>query len=171
MFALSEELTIIYGNEYLSERVEKDILTLYNQFKTKYQTQKNERIVEEFNDRDYREQWPREYQCSDGHYVRSLSEKNIDDWLYNNGYLHAYEKSVYMDSQPDAIVISDFYLPKTNTYIEFWGIKNDERYEKRKAVKIKLYEENNLNRIDLNEQDIKRLDDIMPRLIAKYSKK
>ena len=123
-----------------------------------------------FNNTDYRKKWSKDYQCADGHYVRSLSEQSIDNWLYNNGYQHSYEKSVYMKTKPDAVVLSDFYLPQEDIYIEFWGIENDEQYEKRKQEKIKLYNENNLNRIDLTKEDIKRLDDIMPRLISKFIK-
>lgn len=123
-----------------------------------------------FKNTDYRKKWSRDYQCADGHYVRSLSEQSIDNWLYNNGYQHSYEKSVYMKTKPDAVVLSDFYLPKEDIYIEFWGIENDEQYEKRKQEKIRLYNENNLNRIDLTKEDIKRLDDIMPRLINKFTK-
>lgn len=170
MFALAEELQNIYDNDYLIERVENDLKLLSKQFQNKNKEMKDKKIAEEFNDKDFREKWPREYQCEDGHYVRSLSEQSIDNWLYNNGYLHAYEKSVYMPTQPNAIVLSDFYLPKGNVYIEFWGIEDDEKYAKRKDIKNKLYEENNINKIDLTQQDIKRLNDIMPRLIDKFTR-
>lgn len=123
-----------------------------------------------FNNKDYRKKWSKDYQCADGHYVRSLSEQSIDNWLYNNGYQHSYEKAVFMKTKPNAVVLSDFYLPKENIYIEFWGIENDEQYEKRKQEKIKLYNENNINRIDLTIEDVKRLDDVMPRLINNFTK-
>lgn len=123
-----------------------------------------------FNNKDYRKKWSKDYQCADGHYVRSLSEQSIDNWLYNNGYQHSYEKAVFIKTKPDAVVLSDFYLPKENIYIEFWGIENDEQYEKRKQEKIKLYNENNINRIDLTIEDVKRLDDVMPRLINNFTK-
>lgn len=123
-----------------------------------------------FNNKDYRKKWSKDYQCADGHYVRSLSEQSIDNWLYNNGYQHSYEKAVFMKTKPNAVILSDFYLPKENIYIEFWGIENDEQYEKRKQEKIKLYNENNINRIDLTIEDVKRLDDVMPRLINNFTK-
>ncbi len=170
MFALAEELENTYDNDYLIKRVENDLITAHNTYKENKTKEKEQKLVEEFNDKDIREKWPREYQCADGHYVRSLSEQNIDNWLYNNGYLHAYEKSVYLESNPNAIILCDFYLPKGKIYIEFWGLKDIDEYEKRKAIKIKMYDDNKLNRIDLNEQDIKRLDDILPRLIAKFTK-
>ena len=95
----------------------------------------------------------------------------IDNWLYNNGYVHAYEKSVYMETEPDAVVLSDFYVKDINLYIEFWGIEDDEKYIKRKETKIKLYDNNNYKRLDLTEKDIKRLNDILPRELGKYTKR
>lgn len=168
-FALAEELDNIYDDSYLLNRVKSDILKSIDKIERNSKKQKNSK--DNFNDKDFREKWPREHQCEDGHYVRSLSEMLIDNWLYNNGYLHAYEKSVYMDTDPDAVVLSDFYLPKGNVYIEFWGLEDDEQYLKRKNKKIKLYEDNAYNRIDLTESDIKRLNDIMPRKLGEYIKK
>ncbi len=124
-----------------------------------------------FNDEDYRTQWPAQNQCDDGHYVRSYSEMLIDNWLYNNGYVHAYEKSVFIESEPEAVVLSDFYLPQGDVYIEFWGMNDDETYKKRKAKKINYYEVNNINLISLEEKDVKRLNDIMPRYLHKFLKK
>lgn len=174
MFALSEELQYIYDNEYLAERVNKDIITLHTQFTKKLENLKEKKIVEEFDDRDIRDQWPREILCKDGHYVRSRAEKIIDDWLYDNGYVHAYEKLVFMPTAPNDNILCDFFLPKgkifkEEIYIEFWGLEDNENYNKRKNYKIKLYNENNLNRIDLNEKEINRIEDIMPRLLAKYT--
>ncbi len=170
MQALAEELYNIYDNDYLISRVYSDILSLYNNKKQNLNKNNSEQN-DNFNDKDFREMWPREHQCEDGHYVRSLSEMLIDNWLYNHGYLHAYEKSVYMDTDPEAIVLSDFYLPQGNVYIEFWGIEDNEKYIKRKEQKIKLYNDNDYNRIDLTEKDIKRMDDIMPRKLGEFIKR
>ena len=167
MWALAEEYENIYEDEYLIKRVKFDIQNSLERFKNKVNTANNN---DTFNDEDFRERWPREHQCEDGHYVRSLSEMLIDNWLYNHDYVHAYEKSVFMESDPEAVVLSDFYLKNKNVYIEFWGLEDNEKYSKRKEEKIKLYDENHYNRIDLTEKDIKRLDDIMPRLLCKYKK-
>lgn len=166
MWALAEEYENIYDKIYLLDRVKFDILNELDKFKNKTNTDNNDA----FNDEDFRERWPREHQCEDGHYVRSLSEMLIDNWLYNHDYVHAYEKSVFMESNPEAVVLSDFYLKNKNVYIEYWGLEDNEKYLKRKEEKIKLYDENNYNRIDLSEKDIKRLDDIMPRLLSKFKK-
>ncbi len=164
MFALSEEFQNIYDDDYLTKIANKDILEIMK-------NSKNIETSQKFNDEDFRNKWPREHQCDDGHYVRSEAEKIIDDWLYRNNYVHAYEKSVYMDTEPNAVVLSDFYLPEGDVYIEFWGIEDNEKYNNRKETKIKLYDENKYNRIDLTMDDIKRINDIMPRKLGQFIKR
>lgn len=170
LISTSEELSLYHNDNYLRNRYIKDIENL-----KKYANERNENnIINEnskkntFDDDDYRKQWPAEHQCDDGHYVRSYSEMLIDNWLYNHKIVHAYEKSVFMQTEPDAIVLSDFYIPEGNVYIEFWGLNDDQNYLERKEKKIKLYKDNNLNLISLEENDIKRLNDIMPRKLYEF---
>ena len=117
---------------------------------------------------DIRKKWESTHQCDDGHYVRSYSETLIDNWLYNNNITHAYERRVFMPSQPNEIVLSDFYIKKGNVYIEFWGLTDSEKYADRMKKKIKLYEENGYALINLYEDDIKRLNDKLPPLLYPY---
>lgn len=118
---------------------------------------------------DIRKQWEAMQRCNDGHYVRSYSEVLIDNWLYDNGYVYAYEKKVFLKKNPEAILLSDFYIPEGKIYIEFFGLDN-EKYKTRKEEKIKLYESNSLNLICLEQDSIKILDDIMPQLLYKFVK-
>lgn len=177
LIAIAEELSLLHRDPYLRDRLDTDIKALLQrkvvpQEKTKEETAPSkESVKKSFDDEDYRKQWLAEHQCDDGHYVRSYSELLIDNWLYNNGYVHAYEKSVFMITDPDAVVLSDFYLPGGDVYIEFWGLNDDQRYLDRKAKKIKMYTENNLNLISLEEADVKRLNDIMPRKLFPFIKK
>lgn len=128
----------------------------------------HEKTITNINDIDFRKQFEAEHQCDDGHYVRSKAEMLIDNWLYSNRIVHAYEKSVFMPHNPEEIVISDFYLPEGDVYIEFWGNENDPKYLSRKETKQKLYKNNSINLIELNDSHIKRLNDILPRLLHKY---
>ena len=188
LLAIAEEVED-YGDKYLVNRVYGDIKALM-EWKNKKNTatpaktvtapngqpvaaeeEKPKAMSHSFDDIDYRKQWAAEHQCDDGHYVRSYSEMLIDNWLYNNGYRHAYEKSVFMESDPDAVVLSDFYLPDGNVYIEFWGMNDDQRYAERKKKKQEMYAANHLNLIDLEETDVKRLNDIMPRKLHPFLKK
>lgn len=180
MVAIAEEVQI-YKDNYLQNRVIKDIKSLMERKFGKKNSQsnldsKNEEKKEKpsknsFDDVDYRKQWAATHQCDDGHYVRSYSEMLIDNYLYNNKIVHAYEKSVFMRSDPEAVVLSDFYVPDGNVYIEFWGLNDDQKYLARKEKKLKMYNDNNLNLISLEESDVKRLNDIMPRKLFEFTNK
>jgi len=93
----------------------------------------------------------------------------IDNWLYHNGYLHAYEKKVFMATEPDEIVLSDFYLPKGDVYIEFWG-KDTDKYNMRRERKLQLYKDNNYKVISIEPDEIKIIGDILQRKIFDYIK-
>jgi len=116
---------------------------------------------------DIRKQWDAMHRTNDGHYVRSYSEMLIDNWLYQENHVHAYERKVFLKKNPNENLISDFYLPNGKVYIEFFGLDN-EKYNARKEEKIALYNNNGLNLIVLEQDDIKILDDILPPLLHKY---
>ena len=148
----------------------KMFLAKYNLSKKEFQesTEKyyDKYINQEISDIDFRNKWPKNYICEDGHCVRSLSELVIDNWLFRNGYLHVYEKAVKFDNDSKTFVICDFYIPKLDVYIEYWG-KYDEKYLARKHAKRKLYKENNIKLIELDYEKIKRIDEFMKSEIKK----
>lgn len=181
IYNLADIYFYIFDSNYLIDRIEDDINDIinqqlendledindnYNELENYHEKSNNN----SFDDNDYRKQWPNNIQCEDGHYVRSKAEKIIDDWLYHHDIVHAYEKSVYMKTNPSDVVLSDFYIPKIDVYIEYWGLKNNQDYENRKRYKIYLYEQNNYKRIDLDETHINRIDDVLPRFLGKYYK-
>ena len=120
--------------------------------------------------KDVRKKWEAGHRCDDGHYVRSYSEMLIDNWLYHNKYVHAYEKKVFMETEPDEVVLSDFYLPQGEVYIEFWG-KDDEKYNMRRERKLQLYKDNGYKVINIEPDEIKILGDVMPRKVFDYIKR
>lgn len=148
-------------SKYLFNQLTIDINSL-KKYDIKMDTHEQKNIT----DKDIRNMWSREHQCEDGHYVRSKNEKIVDEWLYNHNYIHSYEQVVFMESDPDEIVLSDFYLKNEDIYIECWGLYND-KYLKRKDKKIELYKKNNLKLISLEEDDIKLINDILKRKIYK----
>ena len=113
---------------------------------------------------DYRKKYPANYRCMDGHYVRSRAEAMVDNWLYTNGIVHAYERKLPIEAD----VFSDFYIRSGNVYIEFWGMESDAKYSARKKVKQKAYSENGFNLIELNDNDLEHLDDIMPKKLLQF---
>ncbi len=125
---------------------------------------------------DFRKQFPANIHCQDGHYVRSKDERTIDDYLYNEAkLLHAYEPKFRLTKEEKALCKNlgyeyeffypDFYIPKYNLYIEFFG-KDDEKYNQKMDLKIDiLNKRKNINFRYLTYKDgnllIEKLEDIL----------
>jgi hypothetical protein len=119
---------------------------------------------------DFRKTYPAEYRTKDGHYVRSKAEQIIDDSLYLWGIPHAYEKKL---PNTDHNVYSDFHIPSGKgrpkaVYIEYWGMENDEKYNQRKNKKIEIYNSLGLNLIQLNDADIKNIEDALQKYLRQH---
>lgn len=102
--------------------------------------------------------------ATDGHWVRSKAEKIIDNWLYINGIAHAYERRLPVEE----VIYCDFYIPKGNIYLEYWGLEEKKQYARRKKAKQDIYQKYNLNLIELSESDVQKLDDILPQKLLKF---
>lgn len=114
---------------------------------------------------NFRDKYPANLRTFDGHLVRSRAEVIIDNLLYQYGLPHAYERKLPVEDN----VYSDFYIPTgKKVYIEFWGMENDEQYKARKERKIEIYKQNDINLIELHDDDISRLDDVLPGKLLKY---
>jgi hypothetical protein len=100
----------------------------------------------------------------DGHYVRSRAEALIDNWLYSEKIVHAYEQRLPGKSE----AYCDFYLPNLQTYIEYWGLGRDPEYESRKEHKLRIYREQELALIELGEDDISNLGDALRRKLGRF---
>jgi hypothetical protein len=104
----------------------------------------------------------------DGHYVRSRAEALIDNWLYNQKIVHAYEQRLPGKSE----VYCDFNLPEQQAYrevyIEYWGLMANLQYEERKEHKLRIYREQELALIELNENDISNLGDTLRRKLGRF---
>jgi hypothetical protein len=152
----------------------KDLLEMFQESpKAKPSSIETEQIVEkskEGNVDDFRKKFPAEYRTKDGHYVRSKAELTIDDSLYLWGIPHAYEKKL---SNTTESVYSDFHIPSGNgrpkaVYIEYWGMENDEKYNQRKHKKIEIYTQLGLILIQLNDADIKNIEDSLQKYLLQH---
>ncbi len=112
----------------------------------------------------FREKFPATLRTADGHMVRSKAEMLIDNWLYMAEIVHAYERKLPIEED----VYCDFYIPTGKVYIEYWGYENDEKYLARKKQKLDIYSKYGFHLIQLNDDDVKNLDDILPRMLLKY---
>jgi hypothetical protein len=113
---------------------------------------------------DFREKFPARFRSTDGHMVRSRAEMLIDNWLYMQSIVHAFERKLPIEEE----VYCDFYIPQKKVYIEYWGMENDPKYAARMATKKAIYQRYNLNLIELNDDDIMNLDDVLPRRLLKF---
>ena len=114
---------------------------------------------------DFRSKYPAAFRTQDGHMVRSRAEVLIDNWLYMQGIVHAYERRLPIEEE----CYCDFYLPKgKGVYIEFWGREDDPRYRDRQAAKRAIYAKYDLRLIELADAEIERLDDVLPRMLLKF---
>lgn len=117
------------------------------------------------NSDDFRKKFPANLRTPDGHYVRSRAEILIDDFLYKNGIVHAYERRVNIDED----MYCDFYIPTQKLYIEFWGLEENEQYAARKKRKLELYSKYGLKLIEVNNSDIENLDEILASKLRKHN--
>ncbi|MDF3029202.1 MAG: hypothetical protein K0S23_3509 [Fluviicola sp.] len=113
---------------------------------------------------DFRQAHPPTKRTADGHYVRSRAEVLIDNFLYTNGIVHAYERRVNIEE----LMYCDFYLPKEKIFIEFWGLEENTKYEARKKVKLELYAKYGYKLIEIKNSDIDNLDEILATKLRKY---
>ncbi|MBQ7789223.1 MAG: hypothetical protein IJ398_06205 [Clostridia bacterium] len=85
------------------------------------------------------------YVCKDGHIVKSKSERDIDNYLFEHKIAHAYEKALPINGE---IFKPDFYLKDLDVYIEHWGFdESNKEYTARKDYKIPKYKEKGITLI------------------------
>lgn len=121
------------------------------------------------NKDNFREKFEAKHRTIDGHYVRSKAEMLIDNWLYQYGLVHAYERKLPIDED----VYCDFYIPSGNgrpqaVYIEFWGLENDAKYTERKNKKVEIYKREWLSLIELTDADLQNIDDILAKKLRQF---
>ena len=110
--------------------------------------------------------------AKDGRRVRSLSEKVIIDYFFDNYIRVVYEKSVpYINEKGESATLHpDFYLPDYDLYIEFNGL-NNKSYLKKKDYANKIYLEKGLKVEILEPKDIDDVEESLPRILSRYPKR
>jgi hypothetical protein len=113
--------------------------------------------------KDLNEKFPitSKFKAMDGHYVRSEAEQTIDNFLFRNGVIHAYEKRL----PGDKCFYCDFYIPPQNKnqpiYIEYWGMENDETFSETMKKKLEIYKREQLQLIGITKNNLKNLKDYL----------
>ncbi|OLQ92953.1 glycerol kinase [Vibrio panuliri] len=94
----------------------------------------------------------------DGHYVRSRAELIIDNWLYMNGIVHAYDRPLPIEAE----LLSDFYLPSGKVYLQFWG-DDTGAMEADEIERIRqVYLDHQFALIEVYSHEITQLDELLP---------
>ncbi|WCP69171.1 glycerol kinase [Vibrio tubiashii] len=106
----------------------------------------------------FRQKFEAKHRTLDGHYVRSKGELIIDNWLYMNGVVHAYDRQLPIEQD----VLSDFYLPTGKVYLQYWGTDAGNTPDKEQQSIRELYQQHNFALIEVFPADIDKLDDVLP---------
>lgn len=114
------------------------------------------------------------YTCKDGHVVKSKSERDIDNYLFEKEIPHAYEKELPYGSNEKEILHPDFYLPNylgkdKHVYLEHWGYnENNIQYTKTKKFKMPIYKKLGITLICTYEKtDSGKIDSALDRKLNK----
>lgn len=100
--------------------------------------------------------------CKDGHIVKSQAERDIDNFLFENGIIHGYETP--LDVGTESPLKPDFYLKDylskgKDIYIEYFGLKGKPDYDRETEYKIKYYKKMNITVICMYPQtDLKNIE-------------
>lgn len=114
------------------------------------------------------------YTCKDGHIVKSKSERDIDNYLFEAGIAHAYEKELSYGASEKEVLHPDFFLldylgKGKHVYIEHWGYEeNNIQYTQTKKFKMPIYKKLGITLINTYEKtDAKDIDAALNRKIKK----
>ncbi|MBN2086980.1 hypothetical protein JW758_01400 [Candidatus Peregrinibacteria bacterium] len=82
-----------------------------------------------------------------GEIVKSNYEKDVANYLYDNGVEYIYEDPLKMSN--GLIIHPDFYLPGYDVYIEVYGMWGSAKYSKDRAKKQLAYDQDDIKVIEL----------------------
>lgn len=114
------------------------------------------------------------YTCKDGHIVKSKSERDIDNYLFEHGISHAYEKELSYGREINEVLHPDFFLPNylgngKDVYIEHWGFnENNFQYTQTKKFKMSIYKKSGITLVCTYEKtDSEKIDSVLDRKLNK----
>ena len=112
----------------------------------------------------FQEKFAAKHRTADGHFVRSKGAMIIDNWLYFAGINHAYERRLPVEEE----AYCDFYLPEGRLYIEYTGGEEEPQYAARARAKKALYAQHGLALIELDDNDLEKLDEVLARRLLRF---
>jgi hypothetical protein len=115
-----------------------------------------------------RQQKAGEYRTKDGHWVRSKSEREIANFLFDNRIPYQYERRVTIGNVD---LYPDFFLPDVapaGLYLEHFGRLDDARYHQLAERKAELFKKAGLLLVATTEEDAKDFDSALQRKLARF---
>jgi hypothetical protein len=103
------------------------------------------------------------YRTDDGHFVNTHVEAVVDNWLFRNGIVHAYEKC--HKEGTESSIISTFFLPLQCVCIDLELSKMNKGDLDQQEKRRKFYAEKELDFIELNEKQALNADNVLPGLL------
>ncbi|ROV62159.1 glycerol kinase [Vibrio ponticus] len=107
---------------------------------------------------NFQQKFAAKHRTLDGHYVRSRAELIIDNWLYMNGIVHAYDRPLPIEAEQ----LSDFYLPSGKVYLQYWGNDHGKMSEQEIERIRGIYQQHQFALVEVFADEIDKLDDILP---------
>jgi len=98
--------------------------------------------------------------------VQSRGERQIADWLSAHGVAYRYDDKFQIIQ--GFAVRPDFYLPRRDVYIEYWGLDTTD-YKIGMLLKQKLYQQEGKKLISLYPADLPNLNTKLPAELASFT--
>lgn len=110
---------------------------------------------------------PGEFRTRDGHWVRSKSERDIANYLFERRIRYHYERRL---SIGDVDLHPDFYLPDVGmgVYLEHFGRLDEPRYRELAEKKAALFQDAGIPLIATDEDDAKDMETALDRKLGKF---
>lgn len=101
--------------------------------------------------------------CLDGLLVASSGEQRINNWFYLHHIVRAYKHPV-----PGSAYQCTFYLPVRKVFVDYWGFDFSTGSLSEKLDRQAFYQANGLRHIELNDEDLPRLDEVLPKKLLPF---
>lgn len=129
----------------------------------------HQKIDEYTANNDYRKRYPAPYLCESGHWVRSKSEREIDNFLFKHRIRYIFEKE-YVYNPKSYPYYPDFYLPDYDLFIEYFGMYEDPKYNEKTKRKLDIYSQDTTKNFEfITFEDDNRLQERLAEICRKYN--
>jgi hypothetical protein len=104
------------------------------------------------------------FRAVDGHVLPSRAQLLLCNWFYMSGIVHATGRRLPVEGEYRC----DFYLPSQHLYVEYWGDEAAPGLLSAKLEKRAVYERHGLALLELDAEDLPKLDEVLPRKLLRY---